>query len=184
MLMVFAPSIRRYCIYRHGKLEQQVDDATPYWPERGVAFLIGCSFSYDGALLEAGIPLRSVEQNRNVPMYKTNVKCQPAGIFSGNAVVSMKPIKALDVAKEVMITSNFPHAHGIPLCVGCPETIGIRDLNKPDWGDAVEILADEIPVFHYCGVTPQQLLLDSGIPFISHSPGHMFVTDLSSDTVV
>jgi uncharacterized protein YcsI (UPF0317 family) len=140
----------RYCIYKNGKLESEVHDATPFWPKNAVAFLIGCSFSYDGALLAADIPLRSVEQNKNVPMYKTNVATKPAGIFHGNVVVSMKPIKATDVAKEVLITSQYPQAHGPPLCVGCPQSIGIGDVSKPDWGDAVEILEDEVPVFHYC----------------------------------
>eukprot|EP00956_Cyclotella_meneghiniana_P006647 scaffold8818_cov73-Cyclotella_meneghiniana.AAC.15 len=177
--------VPKYCIYKNGKLSQEVNDATPFWPQNAVAFLIGCSFSYDGALLAAQIPLRSVEQNKNVPMYKTNVPTKPAGIFHGNVVVSMKPIKAIDVAKEVLITSKFPQAHGPPLCVGCPDSIGIRDVNNPDWGDAVDILEDEVPVFHYCGVTPQQVLMESGVDFfISHSPGHMFVTDLSSDTVI
>ena len=183
-VLVTSFTIKRYCIYENGKLSQQVSDATPYWPPNAVAFLIGCSFSYDGALLAADIPLRSKEQNKNVPMYKTNVPTIPAGIFKGNAVVSMKPIKAVDVAKEVLITSKYPKAHGPPLCVGCPQSIGISDVNSPDWGDAVEIREDEVPVFHYCGVTPQQILMESGVEFfISHSPGHMFVTDLKFEDV-
>jgi len=118
-------------------------------------------------------------------MYKTNEACEPAGIFHGNVVVSMKPIRGRDVAKEVLITSQYPHAHGPPLCVGSSESIGIVDLEKPDWGDAVDILDDEVPVFHYCGVTPQQVLVESGVEFfISHSPGHMFVTDLVADAVI
>mmetsp|Transcript_8212 Transcript_8212/g.17492 ORF Transcript_8212/g.17492 Transcript_8212/m.17492 type:complete len:397 (-) Transcript_8212:156-1346(-) len=177
--------IPKYCIYRNGKLESEVEDVTPYWPEKSVAFLIGCSFSYDGALTEAGIRLRSVEQNKNVPMYKTDIPCRPSGNLHGNVVVSMKPIKALHVAKEVEITSKFPQAHGGPLCVGCPEAIGILDLNKPDWGDRVDVLPGEVPVFHACGVTPQQVLMESGVPFaITHSPGHMFVTDLPSETII
>lgn len=177
--------LNRYCIYRNGKLESEVEDVTSYWPEKSVAFLIGCSFSYDGALTEAGIRLRSVEQNKNVPMYKTNIPCRPSGNLHGNVVVSMKPIKALDVAKEVEITSKYPQAHGGPLCVGCPEAIGILDVNKPDWGDMVDVLPGEVPVFHACGVTPQQVLMESGVPFaITHSPGHMFVTDLPSETVI
>ena len=177
--------IKRYCIYENGKLSQQVTDATSYWPANAVAFLIGCSFSYDAVLLAANIPLRSKEQNKNVPMYKTNVPTIPAGIFKGHAVVSMKPIKAVDVAKEVLITSKYQKAHGPPICVGCPQSIGIFDINTPDWGDAVDIQEDEIPVFHYCGVTPQQVLMESGVEFfISHSPGHMFVTDLKLEDMV
>ena len=153
--------------------------------ERAVAFLIGCSFSYDGALLEAGIPLRSVEQNKNIPMYKTNIPCRPTGSLKGNVVVSMKPIKCTQIAKEVEITSKYPHAHGGPICVGCPQSIGIKDVNNPDWGDSVEILPDELPVFHMCGITPQNVLMESGVSFaITHCPGHMFITDLPSDTVI
>mmetsp|Transcript_34321 Transcript_34321/g.63147 ORF Transcript_34321/g.63147 Transcript_34321/m.63147 type:complete len:328 (+) Transcript_34321:118-1101(+) len=177
--------IPKYCIYRNGKLDAEVEDVTPYWPEKSVAFLIGCSFSYDGALLDNGIHLRSVEQNKNVPMYKTNIPCRSAGSLHGNIVVSMKPIKATDIAKEVEITSKFPHAHGGPLCIGCPDAIGINDMNNPEWGDSVDILPDEIPVFHACGITPQAVLMASGVSFaITHSPGHMFVTDLPSETVI
>jgi uncharacterized protein YcsI (UPF0317 family) len=172
----------RYAIYRDGLLEKQVTDVTEYWPKNAVAFLIGCSFSYDGALVEAGIPLRSAEAGKNVPMYKTALKCRPAGSLSGNVVVSMKPIPALQIAKHVAITSAFPHAHGGPLCIGRPEVIGIQDLTKPDWGDAVDVRDDEVPVFHACGVTPQAVLMQSKVPFaITHAAGHMFVTDLPSD---
>lgn len=177
--------IPKYCIYRDGALEAEVDDVRPYWPERSVAFLIGCSFSYDGEFMDKGIPLRSVEQGKNVPMYRTNVPCRPAGSLRGNVVVSMKPIKATQVAKEVEITSRYPHAHGPPLCVGCPDAIGIGDVNSPDWGDTVDILPDEVPVFHACGITPQSVVMESGVKFaITHSPGHMFVTDLPADKVI
>ena len=173
--------ICRYRIFRDGKLEKEVTDCTEYWPDDAVAFLIGCSFSCDAALINSGIKLRSIEQKKNVPMYNTNIKCNEAGSFTGNMVVSMKPIKATDVAKEVLITTKFPKAHGGPVCVGCPESIGIQDLSKPDYGDAVDIYPDEVPVFHACGVTPQNVLLQSGVRFaITHSPGHMFVTDLKS----
>lgn len=163
-------------------MEKEVTDITDYWPEGAVAFLIGCSFSYDGALLDAGIPLRSAEAGKNVPMFKTSLKCRSAGSLSGNMVVSMKPIPALQVAKHVEITAKFPHAHGGPVCVGCPKTIGIEDINKPDWGEAIDVRPDELPVFHACGVTPQSVLLQSKVPyFITHSAGHMFCTDLPSD---
>lgn len=157
-------------------------DVVDYWPENAVAFLIGCSFSYDGALMDAGIPLRSAEAGKNVPMYRTNLKCRSAGSLSGNVVVSMKPIPALQISKHVEITSKYPHAHGGPLCVGCPEVIGINDINKPEWGEAIDVRPDELPVFHACGVTPQSVLMQSKVPFaITHAAGHMFVTDLPSD---
>lgn len=175
----------KYAIYRNGKLEKEAFDVTDVWPKDSVAFLIGCSFSYDGALLNAGIPLRSAEQGKNVPMYLSSLKCRPAGSLRGNVVVSMKPIPALQIAKEVEITSKFPHAHGGPVCIGRSECIGIepeRLSQKPDWGDAVELRPDEVPVFHACGVTPQAVLMESNVPFaITHAAGHMFVTDMPSD---
>ena len=174
--------IIRYAIYRNGKLEKEVTDVLDYWPENSVAFLIGCSFSYDGALLEAGIPLRSAEQKKNVPMYLTNVKCRPAGSLHGNMVVSMKPIPAKQISKHVEITAKYKHAHGGPVCVGSASAIGIRDLDNPEWGDRIDISPDDVPVFHACGVTPQSVLMASKVPFaITHSAGHMFVTDLPSD---
>mmetsp|Transcript_29770 Transcript_29770/g.44289 ORF Transcript_29770/g.44289 Transcript_29770/m.44289 type:complete len:318 (-) Transcript_29770:602-1555(-) len=176
--------IPKYRIYRDGILEEEVTDVTDIWPEDSVAFLIGCSFSFDEALTKGGIPLRSVEQNKCVPMYKTNLKCRSSGSLGGNVVVSMRPVKALDVSKMVEITSQFPHAHGSPICIGCPDAIGIQDVNKPDYGDAVEIKSDEVPVFHACGVTPQNIITESKVSFaITHSPGHMFIADLPSDTV-
>ena len=172
----------RYAIYRDGKLEKEVTDVTEYWPEDSVAFLIGCSFSYDGALLDAGIPLKSAQQGKNVPMYKTNLKCRPAGCLRGNMVVSMKPIPAVQISKHIEITSKYAHAHGGPVCVGSASAIGIKNINDPEWGDPIEIEPHEVPVFHACGVTPQSILMESRIPFaITHSAGHMFVTDLPSD---
>lgn len=161
---------------------EDVTDATAYWPEKSVAFLIGCSFSYDGALMDAGIPLRSAEQGKNVPMYKTNLKCRPAGQLQGNTVVSMKPISALKISKHVEITSKYTHAHGGPVCIGRPDVIGVQNLDQPDWGEPVDMAPDEVPVFHACGVTPQSVLMDSKVPFaITHKAGYMFVTDLPSD---
>jgi uncharacterized protein YcsI (UPF0317 family) len=172
----------RYAIYRHGVLDEEVTDCTDYWPPRAVAFLIGCSFSYDGALQRAGIPLRSAESGRNVPMYQTNLACTPAGCLSGNLVVSMKPIPCTMVTQHVAITSKYRHAHGGPVCVGNPSAIGIADISLPDWGDPVVIGPDEVPVFHACGVTPQAVLMHSRVPFaITHAAGHMLVTDQPSD---
>ena len=132
--------------------------------------------------MDAGIPLRSAEQGKNVPMYRTSLKCRSAGSFEGNVVVSMKPIPALSISKHVEITSKYAHAHGGPICIGRPDVIGIDNVEKPDWGEAVDMAADEVPVFHACGVTPQSVLMDSKIPFaITHAAGHMFVTDMPSD---
>ena len=117
-----------------------------------------------------------------MPMYRTNVPCEPAGRFRGNMVVSMKPIPGLQVAKEVEITNKYQHAHGGPVCVGCPQALGIDLAQPPDWGDAIDVREDEVPVFHACGVTPQAVLMESKVPFaITHYAGHMFVTDMPSD---
>ena len=171
--------VPKYAIYRQGLLDRVVDNVTEYWPEDSVAFLIGCSFTYDSALLQANIPLRSVEQGKNVPMYRTNIPCRPAGKLHGNMVVSMKPIPGRDVTKVVNITGQYPHAHGGPVCIGCPLSIGINDVKKPDWGEPVDFdPSADVPVFFACGVTPQSVLLESGIDFaITHYAGHMFVSD-------
>jgi uncharacterized protein YcsI (UPF0317 family) len=172
----------RYAIYRDGVLSEQVTDCTDYWPYPAVAFLIGCSFSYDAELQQAGIPLRSAEQGRNVPMYRTNIPCTPAGSLSGNLVVSMKPIPCTMVNQHVAITSRYPHAHGGPVCVGNAAAIGIHDVSRPDWGDSIDIRPNEVSVFHACGVTPQDVLMHSRVPFaITHAAGHMLVTDRRAD---
>lgn len=172
----------RYSVYRNGKLVEELYDVTEIWPEDSVAFLIGCSFSYDGAMQKAGIPLRSAEQGRNVPMYRSNLPCRQAGCLQGNMVVSMKPIPALQISKHVEITSHLQHAHGGPVCIGRPDAIGIDLNNDPDWGDKVDMRPDEVPVFHACGVTPQSILMDCKVPFaITHAAGHMFVTDRPAD---
>ena len=160
----------------------EVTDVTDHWPKDSVAFLIGCSFSYDGALMNAGIPLKSAQQGKNVPMYKTNLKCRSAGSLSGNMVVSMKPIPAQLISKHIEITSKYTHAHGGPVAVGSASSIGITDIYNPHYGESIDVGYDEVPVFHACGVTPQSVLVDSQVEFaITHSAGHMFVTDLPSD---
>ena len=143
-----------------------------------MGFLLGCSFSFEGALLEAGIPVRHIEQNRNVPMYITNIQCAPAGALKGPMVVSMRPIPAAQVPKAVLCTGRFPAVHGSPVHIGDPSLIGIADVNKPDMGDPVDINPGEVPVFWACGCTPQAAIMDVKPPFcITHAPGHMFIAD-------
>ncbi len=174
-----ATDVPGYRVYRHGELVEERADVAALWQPDFVTFLIGCSFSFEAAVAEAGIPLRHVVQRRNVAMYRTNVACAPAGRFSGEMVVSMRPIKSRDVARAVEISGRFPQAHGTPVHVGNPRAIGIADLMKPDYGDAVEIRDDEVPVFWACGVTPQWVSQRSRLPLcITHAPGKMFVTDL------
>jgi uncharacterized protein YcsI (UPF0317 family) len=171
--------VPRYRIYKDGVLADEVTDITPFWREDLVSFLLGCSFTFEWALLDAGVPLRHIEEGRNVAMWKTNMACRPAGRFHGPMVVSMRPIPIRQLPRAVTTTARFPDAHGAPIHVGDPAQIGITDLASPDWGDAVEIRPGEVPVFWACGVTPQAVALASRPSFmITHSPGHMFVTDL------
>ena len=170
--------IPRYRIYRDGVLVDETTEVTTYWREDLVAFLLGCSFTFEWALLEAGVPLRHLEQGRNVAMWRTSIPCRPAGIFHGQMVVSMRPIPAALLARAVTASARFPGAHGAPIHIGDPASIGIGDLEQPDWGDAQEFEPGDIPVFWACGVTPQAVALSSKPPFmITHSPGHMFLTD-------
>src|SRR6185436_19196984 len=176
--------IPRYRIYKDGVLADEVSDATPYWRDDLVAFLLGCSFTFEWALLEAGIRLWHVEHGKNVAMWRTSIECRPAGAFHGPMVVSMRPIPAAQLSKAVTASARFPGAHGAPVHIGDPAALGIADVNKPGWGDSVGVRAGEVPVFWACGVTPQAVALASKPAFmITHSPGHMFITDLPNHTL-
>jgi uncharacterized protein YcsI (UPF0317 family) len=171
--------VPRYRIYRDGRLDGEVTDIAKEWRDDLVAFLLGCSFTFETALLQSGVPVRHIEENRIVPMFRTNLACRPAGPFRGPMVVSMRPIPAPLVPRAVTVTARFPMAHGAPVHVGEPGRIGIADLREPDWGEAVTILSGEEPVFWACGVTPQAVALEARPPLvITHAPGHMFITDL------
>ena len=171
--------IPAYRIYRRGELVEETTDATEYWSEDTVGFLIGCSFTFEQALLDARVPVAHIDQGRNVPMYRTNIPCEPAGVFSGPLVVSMRPIPAGQVADAVRITSRYPAVHGAPIHVGDPSQLGIKDLGAPDFGEAVDIPAGTVPVFWACGVTPQSIVMHSKPDLaICHSPGKMLITDV------
>ena len=149
------------------------------WRDDLVVFALGCSFSFEEALLADGLDVRNVSEGVNVPMYRTNIDCAPAGPFQGKMVVSMRPFKAADAIRAVQICTRFPSVHGAPIHLGDPGLIGIENLDLPDYGDAVTLAEDELPVFWACGVTPQVALEEAKPPFaITHSPGHMLVTDL------
>lgn len=146
-----------------------------------MSFLIGCSFSFEGELLEASVPVRHIEEGRNVPMYLTSIPSKPAGIFRGNMVVSMRPLPYDQIVKAVLVTGSMPKVHGAPIHIGDPAAIGIADIDRPDFGDAVTIHPGEVPVFWPCGVTPQAALMASKPAFaITHAPGHMLVTDVKN----
>jgi len=172
----------KYRIYKSGELMEEVTDITDYWQDDFVSFLIGCSFTFEKPLLENDIPIRYIEEGRNVSMYKTNISCEPAGIFKGPTVVSMRPMKPGEAIRAVQITSRFPSVHGAPIHIGDPSKIGIHDVNHPDFGDPVTIYEDEVPVFWGCGVTPQAAVMASKPDLvITHSPGHMFITDVKEE---
>ena len=168
-----------YRIWRDGLLESTTPSIADLWRDDLVAFVIGCSFSFEEALAAEGIPLKHLSAGTTVPMYRTNVMCESAGRFSGPLVVSMRPLNASDAIRAIQITSRFPAVHGAPVHLGDPSLIGIRDLSRPDYGDPVDVLADEMPVFWACGVTPQAAIAQQRLPFaITHAPGCMLVTDI------
>ena len=171
--------IAKYRIYRHGEMVEEVTDLRAHWRDDLVAFLLGCSFTFEWALLEAGIRLWHVEHGKGVAMWRTSLECRPAGIFHGPMVVSMRPVRGADIAKAVTASARFPGAHGAPVHIGDPAAIGIADIARPDWGDSQSFAPGDVPVFWACGVTPQAVALASKPPLmITHSPGHMFITDI------
>ena len=168
----------RYRIWRHGELVAEPDDIRDYWRDDLVSFVIGCSFSFEEALTADGIELRHITCNSNVPMYRTSVATAAVGPFRGPLVVSMRPMTPANAERAVAITGRFPRVHGAPVQVGHPEQIGIADLDRPDYGDAVPVRTGEIPVFWACGVTPQSVIATVKPDFcITHYPGSMLVTD-------
>ena len=176
-----ARDIPKYRVYEKGELTGEYTDVSEYWRDDLISFLIGCSFSFEGEMLSADIPVRHIEEGRNVPMYNTNIPCRSAGMFHGNMVVSMRPIPHELVSKAVLVTDAMPRVHGAPVHIGYPEQIGIRSIDRPDYGDAVTINEGEVPVFWPCGVTPQAVVMASKPDFcITHSPGHMFITDVKN----
>lgn len=171
--------VPRYRVWREGHLVDEPTDISHLWRDDLVTFVIGCSFSFEQALLEAGLPLRHVQQGRNVAMFRTRIETAAAGPFNGPLVVSMRPMKAADVIRAIQVTSRFPSVHGAPVHIGDPALIGIADLSQPDYGDAVDVLPDELPVFWACGVTPQAAIQKARPEFcITHAPGAMLITDL------
>ncbi|TKB44086.1 putative hydro-lyase [Thalassotalea mangrovi] len=171
--------VPQYKVFEHGKLTAQVNDVQDIWQDNFVSFLLGCSFSFEEALIDDGIEIRNIAEGVNVPMYNTTIACKPAGAFSANMVVSMRPMKASDAIRAIQICSRFPNVHGAPVHFGDPELIGIYDIDNPDYGDRVTIKPGEVPVFWACGVTPQ-VAISNAKPAISitHSPGCMLITDI------
>ncbi len=171
--------VPRYRVWRQGELVAEPTDIAGLWRDDFVSFVLGCSFSFEQALLDEGMRLRHIDEGRNVAMFRTSLPTVSAGPFSGPLVVTMRPLKATDAIRAVQITSRYPAVHGAPVHIGDPSLIGIHDLSRPDYGDAVAVHHDELPVFWACGVTPQAALVQARLPLaITHAPGCMLVTDL------
>jgi uncharacterized protein YcsI (UPF0317 family) len=167
-----------YRVFRDGELVEETDDIRAHWRDDLVTFALGCSFSFEQSLLDAGLELRHHVTGRNVPMYRTSIDCAPAGRFHGKMVVSMRPFRPAEAIKAIQVTTRFPAVHGAPVHLGHPEQIGIRDVARADFGDDPVMHEGELPVFWACGVTPQVVLEAARPPFcITHKPGHMLVTD-------
>ncbi len=168
-----------YRVFKNGELAEEVTDVRNYWRDDLVSFVLGCSFSFEEALIADGLEIRNVSEGVNVPMYRTNIDCASAGRFSGKMVVSMRPMLPADAIRAIQICTRFPSVHGAPIHFGDADLIGIADINAPEFGDAVSIKENEVPVFWACGVTPQVALEQAKPPFcITHTPGCMLVTDL------
>lgn len=169
----------RYRVWHDGVLTAEPDNVRDYWQEDLVCFLIGCSFTFEGALSDAGVPLRHVQAQRNVPMYLTSLPCRPAGRLHGQMVVSMRPIPPGLIATAVTVTAPMAAVHGVPVHIGDPDGLGIHDLQAPDFGDPPQPAPNDLPVFWACGVTPQAAVVASKPPLaITHAPGHMLITDI------
>ena len=169
----------KYRVWRHGELVEEPPEIRHIWQDDLVSFALGCSFSFEHALVEEGIEIRHMTCGSNVPMYRTNIRCVSAGTFAGPLVVSMRPLNPADAIRAIQITSRFPSVHGAPVHLGLPEAIGIKDLSRPDYGDRVPVGSGELPVFWACGVTPQAVIVEARPDFcITHAPGSMLITDL------
>jgi uncharacterized protein YcsI (UPF0317 family) len=169
----------KYRVWRYGELVEEPTDVRHVWRDDLVSFALGCSFSFEQALVEEGIELRHMTCGSNVPMYRTNIRCVPAGPFAGPLVVSMRPLSPGDAIRAIQITSRFPSVHGAPVHLGLPEAIGVNDLARPDYGDSVPVREGELPVFWACGVTPQAVIAEAEPELcITHAPGSMLITDL------
>ena len=174
--------VPRYRIFRDGELVEEASSIADLWSDNFVTVALGCSFTFENALMRAGIGVRHIEMGRNVPMFRTNVDLVPAGPFDGQMVVTMRPLREDQVEEATRISAKYPQAHGAPVAVGDPSSIGISDLGKPDYGDPVEIKDGEIPVYWACGVTPQNVLRAAQLPLcITHAPGYMLITDVAED---
>ncbi len=174
--------VPRYRVFREGEFSEEVTDIAGLWSRNLVTVALGCSFTFENALMRANIPVRHIEMRRNVPMFRTGIDLVPAGPFHGQMVVTMRPLREDQIDEARRISARYPQAHGAPIAIGDPGDLGISDLSTPDYGDPVEIKPGEVPVYWACGVTPQNVLKAAALPIcITHAPGHMLITDVAED---
>lgn len=178
--------VPKYQVFRNGVLDDEVADIRDYWQDDFVTFVLGCSFSFEEALINSGVPLRHLKLGTDVAVFKTNVGCTPSGPFTGPLVVSMRPFSVENAIRAIQITSRYPKVHGAPVHFGDPAAIGIEDISKPDWGVSTPMNDGEVPLFWACGVTPQTAIAEAKPPIsITHKASHMLITDrLNSEFAV
>lgn len=168
-----------YRVFKDGVATGDVSDIRNLWRDDFVVFALGCSYSFEQAMIEAGLKLNHWETGLEPAIYLTSIQCRPAGRFSGPMVVSMRSFKPADAIRAIQITSRFPRVHGAPVHIGLPEQIGIADVHKGWQGGPPDLREGEIPLFWACGVTPQSVIRSAKPPIsITHTPSHMLVTDL------
>ncbi len=171
--------VPQYRVFRDGELSDERTDIRDLWRDDLVSVALGCSFTFENALIEAGIPVRHIERDTTVPMFSSNIALTPAGPFGGTMVITMRPIPRERIDDAIRISGRFPQAHGAPVAIGDPGDVGIADLQKPDWGDPVPVAQGEVPVYWACGVTPQNVLRAAKLPLcITHKPGCMLIADV------
>ncbi|RWA08737.1 hypothetical protein EKO27_g6362 [Xylaria grammica] len=190
----------KYNVYKDSKLVKSgCLNIVEEWTDDHVAFIIGCSFSFESALARAGLTPLHTTLKRNVPMYRTTIPLSPAGVFTGSTfVVSMRPYRMSDIPRVRDITRVFSATHGEPLAWGwqAMEALGIEDIHSPQWGDAPIALDgtplgrlsqydDLVPVFWGCGVTPQEAVMRANLEGVAmaHSPGYMLLLDCKDSDI-
>tara|TARA_B100000029_G_scaffold50088_2_gene45638 strand:+ start:5888 stop:6676 length:789 start_codon:yes stop_codon:yes gene_type:complete len=170
----------KYLIFQNNK-SKIVQNIKYYWTNSKVTFLIGCLFSMQKHFEESGMIINHLNENKVDPTFITNIPTNSFGIFDGPMIVSMWPIHKNYISKAITISSKLPSVHGKPVHVGDPSLIGIKDIEKPDYGDIIKLKPDEIPVFWGCGITPQLIAQQKNIDMITHHPGNMYITDLKTN---
>jgi uncharacterized protein YcsI (UPF0317 family) len=174
--------VGEYRVFRDGHAVGTTTDIRDLWRDDLVAFVLGCSFSFEQELMKAGVPLRHIEEGNVSAMYETSIDTAGRGEFSGKLVVSMRALRPADAIRAVLITSRFPKFHGAPIHIGKPELIGV-DLKRSYGGHGMtDLRADELPVFWACGATAQVVMEQAKLPLaITHSRAHMVLTDRRSE---